>query len=385
MDFVLTPSGEYKIVGRVLDAETERPLTDFELLWDMWPKTWETPHLYSGNTYRFKAYSAADGRFQLHVRLDRTTQEIDLLLLARAKNYSTAIETLDLESLGGDEEIVVYLRPGGRVSGVVTDESANPVTDVEIYYQHAARIKEISYDRVVARTDVDGHFTIENFPQAPQRIVFYHPNYANRVIHIPEPLARSVPLEVVLTAGGTVKGTVAPIPKDKSTRVRISVSDNKWNLKREDVDEDGSYLLEHVTPQDGKAKLSISYDNDRARISYRYSIFEKPVTVEDGKTTQIDFTLEKHTSVIEGQIQLADALLPSYIQVQAVYRTDQTTETHSVHANPDGTYRLDSLPAGKAELHATLVDQSNGEHTLGQKTVEIGEGQVLKQNFHVTE
>ena len=271
------------------------------------------------------------------------------------------------------------------MSGVVTDESANPVTDVEIYYQHAARIKEISYDRVVARTDVDGHFTIENFPQAPQRIVFYHPNYANRVIDIPEPLARPDPLEVVLTAGGAVKGTVAPMPKDKSARLRVSVSDDKWNLKREDVDEDGSYLLEHVTPQDGKAKLSISYDNDRARISYRYSIFEKPVTVEDGKTTQIDFTLEKHTSVIEGQIQLADALLPSYIQVQAVYRTDQTTETHSVRANLDGTYRLDSLPAGKAELHATLVDQSNGEHTLGQKAVEIGEGQVLKQNFHVTE
>ena len=145
VDFVLTPSA-YEIVGRVLNSETGQPLTDFELCRGTWWEARGAPHLYSGNIYEFKSFSTTDGRFRFDMQLDRK-RGIKALLLVRAMNYSTAIEVLDVDSLESDEEVVVYVDPGGRVSGMVMDEAGEPVPEVAVYYQHVVRIRRIKTDR----------------------------------------------------------------------------------------------------------------------------------------------------------------------------------------------------------------------------------------------
>ncbi len=109
------------------------------------------------------------------------------------------------------------------------------------------------------------------------------------------------------------------------------------------------------------------------------------MTVEEGKTTEVLFTLLSRTSVIEGQIHVTADLLPEYIQIQAVFRTAQGTETHTVHARPDGKYRLDLLPAGKQDLQVTVFEQSGLQHRLEKRMLDIGAGQTLLLDFSIAE
>lgn len=381
VDFVLKPSG-YEILGRVLDAETHEPLTQFELSWDKWPDSWGSPHLYSGNIYHYRPFSSPDGRFTFR-DFERTNRPWKLLLVARAKGFASALELIDLEESRYDDERVIYVQPDGDLVGVVQDAEGFPVSAAEIYYQHVVRkIGTFDDNRTVARTVDDGFFTIASFPQGGQEIAVYHADFARYFVEVPPHDSRTRPFEIVMTPGGAVTGRVLPMPEASS--VRVSVVTDRWRLQRTDVNEDGTFALEKIPPQNGTVRLSVSYgDLVGASDCNRYTLIERPVMVKVGQTTETDFRLQEATSALQGNIQTGYSLIES-IEVATVITTESGVEKHFVHADGAGTYILDRLPVGEAAVTVTVKSQDGKKQASSPFKVHIGNGETLTRDFDLS-
>jgi protocatechuate 3,4-dioxygenase beta subunit len=382
IDFVLTPSS-YEIYGRVLDAETHEPLTEFELSWDRWPESWGSPHLHSGNIYRYRSFSSPDGSFRIEDSR-RVNWASKLLLVARAKGSASAFELIDLNESGSDDKRAIYLKPDGDLRGLVRDAEGAPVAAAEIYYHHVVRkIDHFDVERALARTADDGSFTIASFPQERQEIAIDHADFAPYFVEVPPHERRTGPLEITMTQGGVVRGRVIPVPEASS--IRVVVSQDPWRTQRTEVKPDGTFVLEKVSPQKGAAQLWITHDDlTVVNHSHRFALIDRPVTVEVGKTTEIDFRLAETTSAVQGKIQLGD-LKAETVRVEAVFTTESGVEKHHVLADADGTYLLNRLPPGDATVTVTAQSQSGNEKASSPVRMRIGSRQTLTCDFDLSQ
>lgn len=112
----------------------------------------------------------------------------------------------------------VVLPPGGVVSGTVLDENNIPISGAKIAHSRSTgighRVPPGSFF-TVARTDIQGRFTVEGMPLGDWSLAVHHPDYipgmTGGTLSANEPKQSNV--EVRLASGASIEGFVVGLPE----------------------------------------------------------------------------------------------------------------------------------------------------------------------------
>jgi RNA polymerase sigma factor (sigma-70 family) len=356
----------HRISGRVIDASSKQPLTEFELTlvsnWDDEPES-----IRAGS---FSKRSDPEGRFEI-VEFQTTPS----LLAVRASGYATEYSFMDLSGPPYQREVEVPLKAGGELHGFVLNSSGAGIAGAFVFVGPA-----VTYgDRWATKSADDGSFTLTSFPKVSQRISAYMPGYAIGTMLVDENTDRDEPIRIVLPNGGTVRGTVTfangtqPVP----TTVGIQY-DVKHALQDGEVEvqPDGSFAIEHVQPGDAIVYARVNFDAD---FSER-SMLKKNITVIDNGVVTTNFVVLPAAGVLDGMVRFPEGTHPAHVQLNIIVNTQSGSVGKSQVVNTDGRFHLEGLPAGSGtiEINATFQD-----HVYIKKIVpvEVREGETTSMEI----
>jgi hypothetical protein len=186
------------VSGRVVDVQTRRPVTNFELCvvngWIQGEGLGSESREEREHAYR--RISDPNGAFEVR------TYGPQCRVLVRADGYGE--KASDDLCRAGSTPVVVELEPLVPAKGVVVDEAGRPVAGVTILFLDSSGTDELP----VTQTDGEGRFTMSSLPAADdwQWFVFRHPDYARVLKPRASGPDRAAEMKVVLSPGGTVEG-----------------------------------------------------------------------------------------------------------------------------------------------------------------------------------
>jgi uncharacterized surface anchored protein len=194
--------------GRVEDAETKSPLSDFSI-----SRSEASSGGGGGMVIRFgngreaHAFHAGDGSFELpEVPPGRWT------LRAEAPGYRAA-EVSGVEVGAGEtkEGVVLSLRRGGSLSGRVIESARGaPVANASVSWRASGgagfgfRFGPDAQQQTTS--DADGKFSFDSLPEGKVTLEASHPDYVDRSLEVDSEKQSSV--EISLGTGGSISGTV---------------------------------------------------------------------------------------------------------------------------------------------------------------------------------
>jgi RNA polymerase sigma-70 factor (ECF subfamily) len=231
----VTVAGSVSRRGRVVDRQTGRPITSFELR--------------IVGEAEWRHVSDPNGMFQVQSRGPECKVQV------KAQGYGDAIsENLYREV---DEPAVIELGPPVAFTGVVVDEAGRPIEGVTISYRYGQRADGLSDANDLATTDAEGHFRLDSISADDtwQWFVFRHPDYARVIKHIPPEKGPVLYEKIVLPKGGTVEGHVYDWQGKPMPDVPVYLLDEpqfshwKRNVSRLGLartDDTGFYRIEHM-------------------------------------------------------------------------------------------------------------------------------------------
>jgi protocatechuate 3,4-dioxygenase beta subunit len=279
IDVVLQRAG--KIVGTVVD-ESGRPLPDCRAV--ARPAERQGGELVLPNLTdvvstggRFEITGVRAGTFVVQIQaadhIDKSVSDVRV----------TAGATTDVGK--------VVLSAGGVVQGLVTDSGSAPVAGARVTVQKA---RTTMYgggpQNQEATTDGAGRFEIRGLPLGTAQLKAEHRRYApSAPVEVSvDPAAGPAEARITLVQGGTLQGSARRRdgkPVSGAMVHMISSVSGFGAAMGAAVREDGSFLIEHVTP--GKADVALL-----TGAAGRYnSVLSKEVDIRDGETTTIELTL----------------------------------------------------------------------------------------------
>jgi hypothetical protein len=146
----MQPPGLARISGVVLDPEGQSVHAGIFVLPDKWDE--------------ISVLSDDLGRFEL------VREPGPITLIAGAHGFSES-EPLEIELGGGEElaDVVLRVRRGGRISGVLQDEAGRPLSGATVACWHGAL--RASCPGASARTDEQGRFVLEQITPGPVQML----------------------------------------------------------------------------------------------------------------------------------------------------------------------------------------------------------------------
>jgi len=358
-DVAIVLAEPFRVSGRVVDAVSGDVIPEFEIVlttnWGDWLDGW--------TAMQFQKVSNQAGRFEL-----TQTQSYRSVLAARAPGYATAMEFLDLTGPPYLHEVELELEHAEDLEGKVIDSQGEPVAGASVYW---GRI--IAHgDRASAQTAADGSFRLSSPPTQPQLVSAWHPGYAPAAV-MTAGGSPSQPLEIVLTEGGSVQGTVT-FADGSFLPCQASVAYDEAHFipdMQVDVTEDGTFKIDRVQP--GAVKVNVVVGTD---LPWKERIFlSKPAIVQTGATTVVDFTLHPLTGTLEGILSYPDGAVPSRVSLKLNMQVDGLTVGRAVQATPDGGFRFAGVPVGSGELE---IDANFQNHRRIATTVRVD---VIEDDF----
>jgi hypothetical protein len=252
--------------GRVEEADTKRPVTDFSV--GSFPMRGGGGFMIRmGGGPQEKAFQSADGSFELaEVPPGRWS------IRASAPGYRSA-EVSPVEVAEGEtkEGIVVSLKKGGALSGRVLDpRRGTGVANASVTWQEpspgapgrqaAALMARLSGSENATTTDADGRFQLDGLPEGKITLTASHADFLDASKEVDADV-RDV--EITLSTGGTLAGTV--VGRDgRSPVVGASVAlsalgDTMFGFGGTEparTDGAGNFLFEHLAA--GRYRVSAS-------------------------------------------------------------------------------------------------------------------------------
>ncbi len=371
-DFVLENS-EYTVSGRVVDARTGAPVPQFEVAWftaDPLKTVGTDPMLSAGNLWQWESIENANGEFSLDVNwyVNWTSEAV---VAARAPGFGTAMVIVDLKQLvpGG---IRLELEGGGRLTGMVSDESGAPVKDAMVFFE---RSLPGFTDRAAALSDAAGLFHIESFPQTAQRLAFYHADYATVYETIPADWDFGQPLAVQLSGGATVKGTIHSQGDLDQWTVNATLPGEFVPVASTEAAPGLPFTLRHVMP--GEVTIGAYARGE----NFRTLGVSRNVSLAAGQSLNLDLEVPSGDASLAGQIDLGGRL-PGTLRITVRYDLGDGEMTHMALARSDGSYEVQGLPSGAASLEVEARMQ-DGQLFKETQVVNFEPGQVTQADFVV--
>ena len=357
-----------RVSGKVVDAATGNPVTRFGLAFVAPGYTDNLSRQYA----RWQQYTDSEGAFSLPIReqVDQPRRR-NLALAVRADGYALAEQALGAVSAGQNVEgVVVRMRPGARVEGVVQTSAGQPVPGASI---HLERAKGGAPE---ARTDSEGRFTISALPLSEFKLVAAHPAYGNREVSVTPRPGRTSYVTIKLRAGGSVEGIVRlggqPQP---GANVHLLMYGGGQQPASILTDASGRYEFANITSGRGEVRAYVKYGRERLNQSQQ-------IIVETELTTTADFDLPAQTGSLEGFVTVGGQPASSGHVTADVTSEAERTSSY-VKLNSDGSYHIESLPVGEVRVSVHISDTDGGQGRHHQETAQIAAGHVTRLDLHL--
>lgn len=349
VDFVLK-SSHYEVAGRVVDAVTNTPVQSFEVAWFHFDHTrWDedNPVMSAATLFQWKPFQNENGRFTLPIDwyVQWTTRAV---LIVRAHGYGMALRVVDLGA-SSQQAQEFRLQPGGRLEGIVLNEAGQPVKNVVVFFD--VGLTGFT-ERAAATTNADGLFSIENFPQAEQRLAFCHPEYAKAFVTVSGNTAPLAPLNVTLVSGGSIQASIEGGEPGATWQVSVFSENRFKELASAESSGGGTFTINRVAP--GQATVQV-YSRGP---NFRTVMIEHDVVIEPGAAAAVEFIVPEGDAALTGVIEVGEQR-PQTFRVTARYALDDgSVLTHMALGRNDGAYEILGLPQGNAtvEVEATMQD-----------------------------
>jgi len=354
------------IRGRVEDAATHRPVTDFTA-------SYASPRAggFGGIQIRMsgegeKAFQSADGTFEL-----TDVPAGKWKVVASAPGYRPA-EVAGIEIGEGEtkEGGILSLKRGASVSGRILDpRRGTGVPNASVSWSEgsgasqfpvAAAIARFTGDGTAVSTDADGRYRLDGLSPGKVIISAEHPDYldVSRQVEVED----EATVDLTLSLGGSIAGAV--VGKDGRSAVpgaQVSLADPGGLLDMANdtsrSDAAGNFLFEHLKP--GRYRVS-------AKSNAGSTSSKEVVLAESQRLDGVQLEMQGG-AVIRGSVSGLPAGKLGGIRI---YASGENYEDNSTTAD-DGRFTLSDVPAGVLRLYALTSFPSS---RTTSKNVEVPEG-----------
>jgi protocatechuate 3,4-dioxygenase beta subunit len=335
------------IRGRVEDADTKKPVTDFTI-----GRT--APQ--GGGFFNIqvmmgrggdRAFQSDDGSFELpDVPPGKWT------VRATAAGYKPGtIAAVEVPEGGTREGVVIPIKRGGTLAGRVVDPRGSAVPNANVSWSSAgggggamagafARMGGGAANTSTT-TDADGKFSFDSVPDGKVMLSASHPDYLDVTREV-DP-AKDSPLDLALGTGGTISGSVVgqdgrtPIPGaqislDEEGDARVGTSDSTRS------DGAGNFLFEHL--QAGRYKLTAQSNTGKATAT--------EVALADGQAVNSVLLQMATGTLVNGTVSGLPANLLSGVRINA----SGNNYGDSTVTDDAGKFSLRDVPSGAIRFNA---------------------------------
>jgi len=371
-----------KIEGLVYSADTKQPIPDFSIGHGP-AESFEHIKFESSLVLGLTRLIAAqnmhepDGRFIL-----KNVEPGDTYVVVRAEGFGPALARVSVLSDRKPSPLTIELLPEARIDGQVVDRYNQPVQNASIFHdlpnnsrEYAESIKKLA----IARSDAEGKFSVGELPAEKLTISAYHPDYqiaSSEVTLVP---GQTTPITLTLGSGGTLTGTVRLGGEPAGTGKRIVATrwEPEWRLEKAAIAQDGTYEIAGLAP--GEVQVSVDFGiSDKILQSGAGSRrIAKDALIAEGQTTVVDFDFGAADASLEGGVSIKG--LPTQFVIPYLSITTPVGNQETLSFPPlqtgSGTYRLEGLPAGQADLRVCATSES-GEKRTAHYSLTLEEGQA---------
>ena len=363
LSLVLKTTGTIR--GRVEDAASNRPITDFTV-------SYRAPRGggFGGIQIRMggeseRAFQSPDGTFELpDVPAGKWS------VTASAPGFRPAdVSGIELGEGETKEGVIVSLKKGGSVSGRVLDpRRGTGVPNASVSWSQgsggqgpgAAVIARLAGDATAVSTDADGRYRVDGLPSGKITVSAEHPDYleTSREVEVDD----DATADLTLSLGGSIAGTV--VGKDGRSAVpgaQVALEDagGGFGMGEESTrtDASGGFLFEHLRP----GRYSVSAKSNAGNSSSK-----DVVLAESQRLEGVVLALEGG-AVVRGTVS---GLPASRLGGVRVYASGEKYEDNTTTGD-DGRFELRDVPAGVLQVFAMTSFPSSRSTS---KNVEVPEG-----------
>jgi len=372
VDFVLIALPAEGVTGRVIDAATRQPITEFWII--QRTGIWRGQYWTDGRTVK-NFHHDEQGRFWL-----KEVKSKDTTIVADAPGYAPGYAAVHLVEGQRVPELLIPLSKGHILEGTVVTLANDPVPDAYIFVDNVPMFHEykekgnftMNMTAEIVRSEADGSFVLENLePERRTIIVAYHFDHGLGKLELTPSGAKTTAVRIVLTRGGQVAGTVAiagePVPNATVSAYHLAL-----DMPVETTTQvDGSYVLSDVP--EGHVEVSARFPGSFPPYGHR-SMQQRDIVVENGQITQVNFDYSPGYSRVEGTVSLFGEPV-EHGNVTLWMIQPAGVEFSRTRVGTNGRYVFQDVPPGEATVSVAVAIESDDwlEKTIN---VEIPKGDV---------
>lgn len=336
--FDVTLQGKATVEGRVVDARTGEAVSAFSII----TLRGDIRHVPPGNPPgEPQSFANPEGAFIVRVEDGPAT------LYVYGNGYAPELQHVtDTKEGQTTEGIVVRLKAGGVVEGVVVTETGERVAGAQIYVNRVPAAWELQQKKAGdATSGADGAFRLDSLPEESFPLFALHERYGTAsATAIPSSSGTPVRVQIVLPAAGTITGTVRVdgVPEGGYGVSLRSPADGYQN--EAEVGPDGDYVFTGVP----EGALTLKLYPQRSATVRR--MVTQQASVVAGQVTTVDFDLSSGTATLEGSVTRAGLPVPDASVELILGPSADRMDGTSKQTDADGAFQFENLPAGKAAV-----------------------------------
>jgi RNA polymerase sigma-70 factor (ECF subfamily) len=324
-----------KVSGRVVDAKSGLPITDYEV------KDCFAPWLIT-HDQRYERNQSPEGDFELNV-----TQTGDVRIAARADGY--LLGYIDVHLMVGQKPLAgveIRLHPQADLSGVVHDGAGQPVNGVLIFSGETQYSDAEDY--ASARTGEDGTFVLPASRLLGDVITVFHPDYPQTKFQLQKVHWNGQPIEIRLQSTCTLECTFL-LDETPCNGASVSVLPDRENMDQTEgravTRQDGTCTIRALAP--GGYRIGVTPFSQSPQMS---ATVASRVTLGEGETQSILMQFVTGTTVLKGVVKGSHTFMNLRLEVYLPQGTQHYFLQFDEGISSNTTFEFADLPAAPAVL-----------------------------------
>ncbi len=315
-----------------------------------------------------KRFDNADGSFQVP-----SLPAWPVSIRATAIGHAPAFSPMLAVEPGKTREVDLTLPVGCSLAGTVKDERGAPAAYVFLDAEArmgAGMTSEVSMEAAKqTQSDEKGRFTLDNVPTGPVLIRAYDGSHAvtTATLDVGD-CAKLAPLDLKMTLGGRVKGTVKGVDGKPIAGARLVLSHRSVGFVNTTSDAQGHFLFEQIPA--AVVRIEAQHGGQHTVV---FSTVKEGALVEQNVSL-----LPRGTGHIRGRITASGRpLVGAQLLIASNHGLEEGLDIRYPITGADGTYDLDKIPEGTYFVSVSSTTRSTGVTVKG--------GEVTTQDLDIAD